>query len=167
MDSCKRCDASSWMVSLTENGLCRQCNLIVVNRVQLAAERIYRSLALFAQVDRREEKTVYASRIVEHARILRQYEEMGLETTRPAPSRLLSLFERVRNSLREERESEIGPDESQSAKESEGAGDRSGVDADSIPGPASFRLSSAMDPMGSFEPQIDPELLGADPESTQ
>lgn len=167
MDSCKRCDASSWMVSLTENGLCRQCNLVVVNRVQLAAERIYRSLALFAHVDRRQEKTVYASRIVEHARILRQYEEMGLDTTRPAPSRLLSLFERVRSSLREEGGSDAAPGESRRAEDVERSQDRADVDTDSIPGPASFRLSSAMDPMGSFEPQIDPELLGSDPESAE
>lgn len=147
METCKRCDASSWMVSLTENGLCRRCNLFVVNRVQLAAERIHRSLALFRQVEEAEVRLRHAKRIVRLARVLEEFEEMEIETVRPAPSRLADLFAEVRDRLKER----CGPEEVVEARDSmESPPAAESPDAGTLPGPGSFGLAATMDPLDSF-----------------
>lgn len=143
MESCKRCDTSSWMVSLTENGLCRRCNLIVVNRVQVAAEHVCRSLAMYRQVDEVEGRLRYAVRVLRHARVLGRYEEMGIETIRPAPSHLAELFEAERGRLRREVAESEDSDAVRTGSD--------GAEPESVPSPEVLELADPMDPLGSFD----------------
>lgn len=131
------------MVSLTDNGLCRRCNLIVVNRVQVATEQICRSLATYGQAEDVERRLRHVVRILRHARILGRYEKMGIETIHPAPSRLVELFDQERTRLR---------------RDVEGSEDASAVpsrpsDAEprALPDPSGLELADSMDPLGSFD----------------
>lgn len=143
MERCKRCETSSWMVSLTDNGLCRRCNLIVVNRVQVAAEAVCRSLAMLRQDEDVEGRLRHVVRILRHAKLLARYEEMEIDTIRPAPSRLIDLFEEERTRLRRAVE---GKDYSSAVRFR-----ASDPDSSALPSPSGLELVDPMDPLGSFD----------------
>ena len=94
MPKCKYCGKSGLFLSLSTNGLCGNCNSIVVIDIQNQA-RIYNdSISL---IDKSENIDVVFTRIQLVKKILRdllKYEEKEITTITPVPSYLINVFEK-------------------------------------------------------------------------
>ena len=89
MSQCKRCGKKGFFLSLHPNGLCNECNTIVVLDVY---ERTRCIEACMKVIDKSKNVNTRLSRcdvVLEHAEALLEYEQKGIPTIDPYPSSLI------------------------------------------------------------------------------
>lgn len=140
MNSCKWCDASGWFHSLTDNELCKDCNLRIVNRVQIHARVLRRSIRDLRETDALEAKIRLARRIEQEARALQPFEDKGIRTLTPHPGDIADQFSTFHEQLLDARDAERNLS--------------SGSLAVETPDITSIGVADAMDPLGTWEENV-------------
>ena len=86
MAQCKYCGRSGWFLTITTNGLCNNCNPIVVMDVAQRVRIINNSVKLVEESKKLDIRLSRCDLIVEHASALMKYEQLGIPTVEPLPS---------------------------------------------------------------------------------
>lgn len=137
MTTCKRCNVSGWFHPLTENSLCKSCNLIVVNRVQVQARTINRMLRRLRKANCPDQKLQLCRQLIQGARTLETYEAKDLPTTNPSPQTLIDTYNEFREQLHTPSHAAVGSNGGVAVKE---------VKAPSI---TAVQVAKEMDPLGT------------------
>jgi hypothetical protein len=89
MKTCKWCGAWSLFHTLSDNGLCRKCNLLVVNRVQIHTRQLVGLLHSVKASDEPEEQLRLCDQIIDEAQRLHEFEKLSIPTVQPHPEDLI------------------------------------------------------------------------------
>lgn len=98
MAQCKWCDASGWFLGIDSNGLCRECQPMFV-------EAINRCRVLKESVELAQEGKTVKTRVsrcdlaIEHAEYLLPFEEKGINTVDPTPTKILKHLRSLRTEI--------------------------------------------------------------------
>lgn len=139
METCKWCGAWALFHCLSNNGLCKECNVLVVNRVQIHARRLMELMQTITTADDLEEKLQLCEDIVDETELLCEFEKLNISTVQPDPHDLLDAVSEHYSQL-----SELN-----NATES----DISAV-ADGPALKGSIELAESMDPLGSWQKRV-------------
>ncbi len=99
MAKCKNCEKSGLFLSVTENGLCRSCDPIVVIEVQQRLRIINDSRRIVDESKKLETRVGRCDLIIEFAQELYQYEEKGIPTIDPPPSAFVRVYSEKKDEI--------------------------------------------------------------------
>jgi hypothetical protein len=92
MAKCKWCDKSGLFLSLSKNGLCNTCEIIVVSEVVQAQQHINASTEVIQQSSNTDTIVSRFDFIVEKLIALQRFEKKGIPTLIPPPSKSLEIM---------------------------------------------------------------------------
>ena len=98
MARCKWCDKRGMFLSVDPNGLCRNCQHLVVE-IQSRARVLEQSMKLADKGKTFGTRLSRCELVIEHAEHLVQFERKGVPTVSPFPSQLLDEFRALRTQL--------------------------------------------------------------------
>ncbi len=104
MATCKWCNAWGIFHTLSDNGLCRDCNVTVVNRVQIHSRRLMNLIRAMKKVENLEKRLEICEAIVDEAKLLCEFEELSIATVKPEPRKLVGQISKHRERLIENRD---------------------------------------------------------------
>jgi len=95
---CKWCSENG---AVSSRGLCEQCEFIITQDIEQRARIIQDSLTIGKNSKNQATKSARLDLVIEHAKHLEKYTNIGIPTTTPPPSRILELanIEKKRDSL--------------------------------------------------------------------
>ncbi len=99
MAQCKMCGKSGWLLSVSNEGLCGTCYAVYINDIRQHPRVIQDCINLVADSKKLDTRLSRCDLLVERARVLLQYEEIGIETIKPSPSELISNYTSARNEI--------------------------------------------------------------------
>src|SRR3990172_7345958 len=99
MAACKHCGRSGIFLTVTKNGLCSNCDPIVVMDVLQRVRIINDSMKLVKTSKKLDIKLSRSDLLIQHASALSKYEERGISTLRPLPSILLKEYKAQRDPM--------------------------------------------------------------------
>ncbi len=99
MAQCKYCGRSGWLLAITANGLCNNCNPIVVMDLVQRVRIINDSLKLVRESKKLDTQLSRCDLIIEHASALMKYEQLGIPTLNPLPSALIKEFQPMHDQI--------------------------------------------------------------------
>lgn len=92
MAKCKWCGKSGIFLSLSKNGLCNTCEIIVVSEIVQAQKHINESTEIIQQSANTDTIVSRFDFIVDKLKALRRFEEKGIPTIIPPPSKSLEVM---------------------------------------------------------------------------
>ena len=92
MAQCKMCGQKGFFLSVSENGLCKSCELIFVMDLQQRGRIINDCIKLVNESKNMSTKLSRYDLLKEHAQALLEYEHKGIPTISPSPSQFLSEY---------------------------------------------------------------------------
>ncbi|MBM4274864.1 MAG: hypothetical protein FJ134_10470 [Deltaproteobacteria bacterium] len=99
MATCKWCNKSGWFLSLTANGLCKNCDPIVVLNVSQATRIINESVTLIEKSNNLDTQLSRCNVIIIKSEELLPYEQRHINTINPKPSELISQYIKKKDDL--------------------------------------------------------------------
>ena len=99
MPQCKLCGKKGIFLSLSNNGLCKECDPILVLEVTQKARIIQDCLRIIDESKNMETKLSRCDLLLEHAKELLKYEKKNIDTFDPSPSILLNEFTPARDQI--------------------------------------------------------------------
>lgn len=92
MAKCKYCGKNGLFVFVNQDGLCKNCQLIIVGDVNQRFRIINDSMKLIEESKNLKTRLGRCDTLIEHARELTRYENLGINTITPSPSDLVSAY---------------------------------------------------------------------------
>ena len=92
MATCKWCGKSGLFLPLTENGLCKPCDVIIVTELIYATQHINESIDLIKQSSNTDTIVSRFDYIVKLLNSLLKYEKKGITTINPPPSEAIKSY---------------------------------------------------------------------------
>jgi len=89
MAQCKYCGRSGWFLSLSREGLCRNCGPTIVRDVVRKGQIINESLKIIKGSRKLETQLSRCDLVIDLAQTLTEYDKRGINTIQPPPSYLL------------------------------------------------------------------------------
>ena len=89
MAQCKMCERKGIFLSVSENGLCKSCESIVVMDIQQRVRIINDCIKLVNESKNMSTQLSRYDLLREHAQVLLNYEHKGIPTISPSPSQFL------------------------------------------------------------------------------
>jgi hypothetical protein len=99
MPKCKWCGRSGLLLSISKKGLCKDCDAGVVMEVTRTGQVIQESLEIIEKSKKLDTQLSRLDVIHELASKLKRYEDRGIPTIKPSPSKLLQDITDQRNEL--------------------------------------------------------------------
>lgn len=99
MAQCLNCGRSGLFLSVSVNGLCKNCDPIVGLDVRQRARIITESAKLIGQSTKLDTQLSRCDLFLQHAKALLLYERKGIPTVNPLPSSLIEQYQKKRNTL--------------------------------------------------------------------
>lgn len=99
MPQCKYCNKKGLFLSLSEEGLCRECLAVVTLNVQERVRVIKSSAEVAEKSKNLKTKLSRVSLMREHLEELLKYEQMNISTITPPPSSVLATLEKDRQTM--------------------------------------------------------------------
>lgn len=92
MGQCKYCGKKGFFLSLSSNGLCKNCNPIIVSRITGSARIIQDCLTLVENSKKLDVRLGRRKLLLEHAELLLEFEKKNINTIEPLPSELIDQY---------------------------------------------------------------------------
>lgn len=125
MAQCKMCGQKSLFLSVSENGLCKPCDSIVVMDIQQRGRIIQDCMRLINKSKNMKTRLSRCDLLIEHAQALLEYEHKGIPTVNPSPSQLLSEYTAIRTQMdREESIEKLQSNKGKKGEPAKGEGNR-------------------------------------------
>jgi len=99
MAQCKMCERKGIFLSVSENGLCKSCESIVVMNIQQRVRIINDCIKLVNESKNMSTQLSRYDLLREHAQALLEYEHKGIPTINPSPSQFLSEYTTNRDQI--------------------------------------------------------------------
>lgn len=99
MGKCRYCDRKGFFLSVDSNGLCGNCSSVVVHDIAQRGRIMDDSFKLAREGKTFSTRLSRCDLLLEHAEQLYLYEQKGIPTIDPQPSRILSEYRPYRESL--------------------------------------------------------------------
>lgn len=99
MAQCKMCGQKGFFLSVSEDGLCKSCESIVVMDIQQRVRIINDCIKLVNESKNMSTQLSRYDLLREHAQVLLEYEHKGIPTISPAPSQFLSEYTTNRDQI--------------------------------------------------------------------
>jgi len=93
MAQCKWCDKKGFFLSVNQDGVCKNCEGIIVIDVQQRMRIINESIELFENSKKMETRLSRLDLVEEHLSAITQYEDKNIEIINPSAKSLLNKFE--------------------------------------------------------------------------
>jgi len=99
MAQCKMCGQKGFFLSVSEDGLCKSCESIVVMDIQQRVRIINDCIKLVNESKNMSTQLSRYDLLREHAQALLEYEHKGIPTVSPSPSQFLSEYTTNRDQI--------------------------------------------------------------------
>ncbi len=99
MAQCKMCGLKGFFLSVSEDGLCKSCESIVVMDIQQRVRIINDCIKLVNESKNMNTQLSRYDLLREHAQALLEYEHKGIPTVSPSPSQFLSEYTTNRDQI--------------------------------------------------------------------
>jgi len=99
MAQCKYCGRKGFFLSVDANGLCKNCQPIVIMDIQQRVRILSDSINLAKNSKTFKTRLSRCDLVIEHAEALLEYEKKGIPTISPLPSKLLKEFSEYHDTI--------------------------------------------------------------------
>lgn len=99
MAQCLLCDKKGFFLSVSANGLCSSCEPVVVMDVQQRGRIVGDCIKIISKSKKMDVRLSRCDLLIEHAKILLEYEQRGIPTIAPLPSQLLLEYDGMHDKI--------------------------------------------------------------------
>ena len=102
MPKCKWCGEKGFFLSLSNNGLCKSCDFMIVTDFKARERVMVESTRLINSSKNPQTRLTRINVMREHLTALLKYEEKDITTTVPSPSELLKKLDEMEETISKE-----------------------------------------------------------------
>ena len=99
MAQCKWCDRSGWFLSVTSQGVCKNCAPVIAIDAESRARVLKESAEIIRSSKKPETRLSRCDLIIKYASALERYERRGITVLETPPSTIISRFKNVREQI--------------------------------------------------------------------